>query len=325
MRTPIDAAGTPGATVALLNSGAPFVMADLYTLTLSGGGVVRWTGHSQSLTFNGNTWAAGPVLARGAISHKIGTQVSTLEITLAASLSDLINGTPIIPFIANKGLDGAQLKLERAFMPVWYAPEIDLTIDPAGDNLLTDTTGDVLMVSAAHGAVITGTLIDFAGFVTSVKNVTRSSATITVSSGMVRLNVNMGPDLYQAPCLNVLFSGPCGLVRSSFAVSGAVAGAATQTAFNTNLTAADGYFSQGVILFTSGANSGVQRAVRSHVNASGALTMTFPLPVAPTAGDTFTAWPGCDHTLATCKAKFGADNSIHFRGQPFIPVPETGV
>ena len=294
MRTPIDATGFPGGTVSLLNSGQPFVMADLYTLTLSGGGVTRWTGHSTALTFNGNTWAAGPVLTRGSISHKVGTQASTLEITLAATLSDTINGTAVIPFITGKGLDGAQLKLERAFLPSWFSP-------------------------------ITGTLIDFAGFVTSVKNVTRSTATLTVSSGMIRLNVNMGPDLYQSPCLNVLFSTACGLTKASFAVSGAVSGTPTATAFNTNLTAADGYFSQGVILFTSGANNGVQRAVRTHLNASGALTMTFPLPAAPAAADTFTIWPGCDHTLATCKAKFAGDNSIHFRGQPFIPVPEAGI
>lgn len=295
MRTPIDATGHSGATVALLNSGAPFVMADLYTITLSGGGVIRWTGHSAPLTFNGATWLSGPVFQRGKVSHKVGTQVSTLEITLAANSSDLINGTPLLPFIAGKGFDGAQLKLEKAFLPSWSSP-------------------------------ITGTLIDFSGFITSIKNVSRAAATLTVSSGMVRLNVKMGPDLYQASCLNVLFSVNCGLIKASFAVSGAVAASSpTISTFNTNLTASDGYYSQGVILFTSGANNGVQRAATSYVHASGNMTLAFPLPVAPAVGDTFTAWPGCDHTLATCKAKFGSDNSLNFRGQPFIPTPETGL
>jgi len=294
MRTPIDASGFPGATVALLNSGAPFVMADLYTITLNGGSVYRFTGHQTALTFNGNTWAKGPVVSRGPISHKTGTAVSTLAVTIAANATDLINGTPILPFIANKGFDGASFKLERAFLPNWQSP-------------------------------ITGTLIDFAGYVTSIKNISRASAELTVSSGMIRLNVNMGPDLYQAPCLNVLFSPACTLLKATYAVTGAVTGTPTASAFNTNLTKADGYFSQGVILFTSGANNGIQRAVRSYVNASGAMTMTFPLPAAPAATDTFTAWPGCDHSLATCKAKFLADNSVNFRGQPFIPVPETAI
>ena len=294
MRTPIDATGFPGATAALLNSGAPFVMADLYTITLSGGSVYRWTNHQTALTFNGNTWAKGALFTRGSISHKLGTQVSTMSVTIAATSTDTINGTALLPFIAGKGFDGATLKLERAFLPNWQSP-------------------------------ITGTLIDFAGTISSIKNVSRASAEITVSSGMIRLNINMGPDLYQAPCLNVLFSSNCGLLKATYAVNGAVTGTPTPTAFNTNLSAADGYFSQGVILFTSGANTGIQRAVRTHVNASGALTMTFPLPVAPAATDTFTAWPGCDRTLATCKAKFLSDNSLHFRGQPFIPVPETAV
>ena len=332
MRTPIDATGFPGATVALLNGGAPFCMADLYTITLSGGGVVRWTNNPTDLAFNGNVWSAGPVLTRGKIAHKVGTEVSTVEITLAAAPTDLINGVPILPFIAAKGFDGASFKLERAFLPAWViqtAPEVDLAIDGSGDLLSIDSGGDALIVSTAtlaHAGSITGTLIDFAGYVTSIKTITRASAVITASSGFVRLNVNMGPDLYQSSCLNVLFDGDCGLLKASFAVNSTVAGTGAALAFNTALTAADGYYSQGVIQFTSGANAGVKRAIRTYAHASGAMTMSFPLPNAPAAGDAFTVWPGCDHTLATCKGgKFGVDNSLHFRGQPFIPVPETGV
>ena len=43
MKTPIDAASAgAGATVALLNGDADFVMIDLWKITLNGGAVVRW-------------------------------------------------------------------------------------------------------------------------------------------------------------------------------------------------------------------------------------------------------------------------------------------
>lgn len=50
------------------------------------------------------------------------------------------------------------------------------------------------------------------------------------------------------------------------------------------------------------------------------LTLTFPLPALPAPGDTFTAYQGCDYTLATCRSKFA--NEANFRGFPFVPAPE---
>jgi len=292
MRTPTDATGFPGATVALLNGGTNFVMADLYTITLSGGGVLRYTGHATALSFNGNTFITGPVFKRGSISHKSGTEVATLDLTIAAAPGDTINSVPILQFIAGRGLDGAQFKLERAFLPNWQS-------------------------------AITGTVIDFAGYITSIKNITRSSVDLTVSSGMIKLNVNMGPNLFQASCLNTLFDSNCTLAAATYTASGTVSGTPTSLTFATNRTEADTYFTQGVITFTSGANNGVSRMVSAYAHTSGQVTVSFPFPVAPSSGDTFTIRAGCDRSLNTCKTKFASDNSIHFRGTPFIPVPET--
>ena len=91
--------------------------------------------------------------------------------------------------------------------------------------------------------------------------------------------------------------------------------------FNTNLTQADGYFDQGQITFTSGANNGLSRLIKSFKHTSGAITLATPLPTAPAAADTFTALPGCDLSMATCTSKFS--NLLHFRGTPFVPTPET--
>jgi len=102
---------------------------------------------------------------------------------------------------------------------------------------------------------------------------------------------------------------------------GTVAAGATTTSFNTNLTNPDHFFDKGTITFTSGANAGLSRAVQSYLNASGAMTLAFPLPNAPANGDAFNAVRGCLLTMADCTAQ---GNLLHFRGQPFTPPAVTG-
>lgn len=248
------------------------------------------------------TFLRGPTFQRDAISHKIGVEVSTLQVDIGVAgvtvspdqPADMIGSLPFVQYVLANGLDGAAFKLERAFMTAWGQP-------PAG------------------------LLIDFAGRVTSILGITELLIPLTVSSWTVLFNVNMPPDLFQAACLNTLFDPNCQVAQTGpFVVTGAtVSAGASTSAFNTNLSAADGYFSQGRITFTSGANNGLTRAVKTHVNASGRLTLLLPLPVAPANGDTFTAYAGDDKTLATCTTKFS--NRIHYRGTPFVPPVETAV
>ncbi len=48
-----------------------------------------------------------------------------------------------------------------------------------------------------------------------------------------------------------------------------------------------------------------------------------PLQSAPSAGDTFTVYYGCDHTPGTCQSKF--NNLANFRGFPYVPPPQMAV
>lgn len=294
MKTPIDN-GTPGATLALLNSGADFEMVDLWAIRLNGGATIYWhgAGINTPLTFEGQSFLAGPGIDRGKISTKLGLEVATLDVSISATSSDLINGVPIIPFAQGRGFDGATVVLYRGFLTSWAWPY-----------------------------TIVGAVVAFSGRVTQLKDIGRARFTMTVSAWTVLLNVNMGPDVFQAGCLNMLYDQSCTLTKSSYATSGTVTGGAGTTGCNTSLTAADGYYTQGQIAFTSGANAGLSRAVATYVNASGAMTFAFPLPYAPAAGDAFTAYAGCDLTMATCKSRF--NNLIHFRGQPFTPPAVTG-
>lgn len=275
---------------ALLNGGV-FEMADLWTLTLSGGSVLRWSGADIPLVANGQTYLKGPGIDRGQITEKRGLEVATLDMQISANSSDQINGVPLIQFIRKRGLDGATLRLDRAFLADW-----------------------------ASGVV--GTIWRFGGRVTAIPEISGSTAKVTVSSWTILLDVNMPPNLCQAACLHTLFDGGCGLNRDSFAASGSVSGIATATTFGSSVTGNDGRFAQGRIKFTSGANAGITRSIKSN-DGAGSFVLIQALPTPPAAGDSFTVYPGCDLTKATCAGKF--NNLGRFKGTPFVPVPETAV
>jgi uncharacterized phage protein (TIGR02218 family) len=293
MKTPIDN-GTPGATLALLNGGQDFQMADLWAITLNGGTVIRWhgAGVSAPLNFAGHTYLAGPGLDRGKISTKLGLEVATLDVKVSAGAGDLINGAPLIPFAQGRGFDGATVVLYRAFLPSWAPPY-----------------------------AVTGAVIAFSGRVTQLKSLARSGFTLTVSAWTVLLNVSMGPDVFQAGCLNTHYDADCGLSPTN--VSGTVTNtsAPSTVGFTSNLTNPDHYFDKGTVTFTSGANAGISRAVQGSTHANGAFGFAFGFPEAPAVGDAFNAVRGCLLTMADCTAQ---GNLIRFRGQPFTPPAISG-
>lgn len=270
-----------------------FVCADLWTITLNGGTVIRFTGHDQTITFGGNTFAKGPAIERGRISEKIGLEVSTLEMSITANSDDLINGVPIIGFISQHGLDGANIKLERGYAPDWSSP-------------------------------ITGTVIRFAGKVTSVPSVQGNVAKLTVSSWLVLLNASAPRNLFQAGCMHTLYDAGCGLAASSFQQSGSVSsgGAGQKISFGSGVSNSAGYYAQGRVVFTSGPNAGQSRTIRSY-DGAGNFTLVRPLPAACGVGDAFTVFAGCDLAKATCASKF--NNTANFKGTPYVPVPTTAL
>lgn len=274
----------------LLNSSLQLAYADLYTFTLQSGTTLRYTGADKALTVNSQTFARGPLLKRSRTKLSVGIAVDSLDITVSADASVTVNSVPLMQFLARGGLDGARLKLERAFMADWSTA-------PAG------------------------TLVLFAGRVNDV-SINRYEASITVQSDLELLDASVPRNLYQPGCMNTLYDGACGKSRAALTVSNAVTStpAPTTTVFDSTLAQAAGYFDLGVVTFTSGQNNGISRTVKQH-GAGGLLTLIAPLPFAPATGDTFTVYPGCDKTMGTCNTKFA--NLARFRGQPFIPVPET--
>lgn len=292
MRTPLWETSS-GALVALLNSGAPLHRADLYTLTLPTGTVLRWSGFDAPLAGNGNVWALGPGLKRAGCKWKVGAEVDRLDLTLYtdAARPVSIGGVPLLAYIRAGGLRGARLQLDVAFWGVGATAPV-------------------------------GALLWFSGRVADVTRLDRHQAQLSIHSDLEALTTMVPRAVYQAPCLNTVYDTKCGLVRASFTTA-ATATVATDSQlryFSGNMAQAAGYFDLGTVTFTSGANNGLSRTVRNH-NSGGVLILLSPLPAPVAVGDTFNILPGCDGLQSTCSGKFS--NLVHFRGQPYIPQPET--
>lgn len=272
-----------------LATGGPFLMADLYTVTLASGEVLRWADFDTDLEYNGWSYAsARAVVWRGSTRLVIGVEVDTLDVNVSPRSSLTINGRPLLAAAVSGAFDGARVVLERAFL-----------------------SSDVRVI---------GAVIMFAGRSADV-TLGRTAIALRVNSDLERLSVPMPRNLYQAPCVHVLYSDACGVSRAQQARGGAIQAGSTRSVLRVPLALADGWLDLGYVEFMAGALVGVRRAIRQHV--SGELRLLLPLPADPAVGDVVQVYPGCDKSLATCRAKF--NNAARFRGYPFVPVPETSV
>lgn len=253
--------------------------------------VLRYTDADVPISWEGKTYQP-LTISRGQVKLKRGVQVDSLDVRIFADENNLINGVPLIPFILAKGFDGGKLQLDRAFGP--------------------------------HYGQLIGTLVWFVGRFGPINNTGRTETNLKVNSWLEVLNVNMPRNLYQAPCLHTLYDEGCGVLRSAHKVTGTVVNNVVNglLTFDSNLTNPDGFFDQGVLVMNEGPDAGVKKTVKKGL-ANGLVTLVSPLTVEPEPGWTFSIYPGCDHTKATCSAKF--NNLLRFRGFPYIPVPETSV
>ena len=171
------------ALIALLADGEQFIMADLYTFTLVGGSLLRYSAAPTAVSANGHTFVLGPKFERSRTKVVIGTQVDELEILVYPETTDLIGGVSFLEAVWTGQLDGALLQLERAFMPT-------------------------------YGDTSPGTVVLFAGRISDI-DCSRTSINIKCRSHLELLNIQMPRRLWQASCTHV-FGGPmCGYDRTA--------------------------------------------------------------------------------------------------------------
>lgn len=275
--------------IEFLNENDNFEIADLYSFQLTNGTNIYYTSADFDIVYNGNVYSCENAgIKRGSMQWISGLSVDNLEIEFFPSADDKIGDVILSSAFRNGTFDGAKFQLDMAFYTdSWQGSPYVLEKLFTGNVDIDEVSGNYAKLEA--------------------KSITEI------------LNMQFPPDIYQASCGYTLYNNACGVLKSNFSLNANALSGSSKKTINCFLSKPSGYFDQGVILFTSGQNLNIKRAVKSHLN--GVLTLSTPLLYEPAIGDTFTISPGCNKTMDICKNKF--NNLNNFSGTPFIPNPET--
>lgn len=234
------ASGNDGLEHTLLRA-RELTVADLFSFTLADGTVLNWTSFDCDIVVGSVRYSSiGPRIRRGAIKWKRGVEASPLEITVASGSTDIAAlGLTVAQAITAGYFNGAMAAASRVYNPV-----------PMSDGS-----------SRADRA-----LALFKGWVGKIEH-QRGYARITVNSLLERLNLQWPFVMVQPGCRWTLFDAGCSLEQSAFAHGGAVFAGSTAGRILHSIARPSGYFDQGRIRFTSGANAGIWRSIQAATGA----------------------------------------------------------
>ncbi len=267
-----------------LDSGAT-TLATCWRITRADGQVFGFTDHDFALAFNGTSFAPQTGLSAADISSATDLSVDAQE------TEGVLDAAAITETDLLDGLwDGAVVEIWRVN---W-----------------SDTSQRVLLRKGTIGQVRRGKQ----AFVAEMRSLSYI------------LNQTVGRS-FQYSCDATLGDSRCGIDLGLAAWKGT--GSVTTLVRDRVFTAsglsgfASGFFSAGVLTWTSGTNTGRRAEVVRHVQEVGSDEIT--LLAAPiqgiTVGDAFTITAGCDKQATTCQDKFA--NIANFRGFPDIPGNDT--
>jgi uncharacterized phage protein (TIGR02218 family) len=286
--------------LALLAGNRTLPMADCFTFTLLDGTVIRASSLDVPVVVDGILFPANGIRVDGMrFRQGIGLEVDEQTVTIGATAADTVNGVPFLESLRLGRFDLATVQRDRAFF------------DPASVPSLVPISG----------LIASGSVTLFHGRISSIDRLGRAQAQVKVKSDLVLLNIDMPRNIFEPCCVHATFDSGCGLNKVDYATFGLVANGSTPGAIAWSGSGGahpDGWWDQGTVTFTGGVNVGLTRTVKLSTNAL--LTLIAPLDMLPAAGDSFTVYAGDDHTLATCRTKFG--NGANFRGFPFVPAAE---
>ncbi len=270
----------PPALQAKLDAGAT-TLAWCWRVTRSDGAVYGFTDHDRALTHAGQVFEPDSGVSPGGLRGQTGLAPAR-GAAFGAVSSQRIDEADL-----DNGLwDGARVEIFRVD---WSEPAL-------GFRTFTGELGEITRSDGGFEAELSGRSVRLSRTIGRVY-ASRCDAAL----GGARCSVDLTDPAYRAH----------GVVTASPHARAVVASGLESFS--------NGWFADGSITWTSGANMGASSLVTIHRAASGgALLELSPSPAAAiSAGDEFTVTAGCDKRLDTCASKFA--NAVNFRGCPFMP------
>ncbi len=256
-----------------------------WRLARTDGHVAGYTDHDRPLTVDGTPCAPHTGLAASEARDTLGLAVDTADVEGALSADDIADAD-----IAAGLYDGATVE---TFLVNWRQP------------------ADVACLRKA-----------------TIGKITRSDGRFVAELESVAHALDRPSGRYVSRlCDAELGDARCGFDLANPAFSGAGAVAALEAPSAVLVDGLDGFqagwFTSGVLTWTSGPHAGRAERVEEHRTESDGTRLVLR-PGAPTTaevGAMFTIVAGCDKSFSTCKAKFA--NPLNFRGFPHLPGNDT--
>jgi uncharacterized phage protein (TIGR02218 family) len=252
-----------------------------WRLTRQDGVTLGFTDHDLDLTFDGTVFEAHAGFTASEIRDSVGLSVDNLEVESALSSNRLDEAG-----LANAKFDDAAIEIFRVN---WAA-----------------TDQRVLMRAGSIGEV-------------------RRSGHMFAAEvrGLAHYLAQPNGRLYQYTCDVQVGSPRCGVNLTAAPYTGF--GVVTIAPSRRRLSAsgleafADGWFTRGLLTFTSGANGGRAIEIKRDSLAGTARALELWQETAETIapGTTFKVTAGCDKSPTTCAGKF--NNTENYRGFPHMP------
>lgn len=261
--------------------GGATTLAWCWRLTRRDGTTLGFTDHDRDVTFDGTLFEAAAGFAASEVKEALGLAVANLSVEGALSSGRLSEAD------LSAGLfDDAKVEVFRVN---WQAPEQRVL-------MRSGSLGEVKRSGGAFSAEVRGL----------AHNLQQPKGrlfqyTCDADLGDTRCGVNIAASIYRG-------SGAVALVSSErrFMVSGL---AAYQ----------DGWFTRGLLRFTSGAANGQAIEIKRHAVLTSGVEVELWAPARGplSVGQTFSATAGCDKHFETCCSRFS--NAVNFRGFPAMP------
>jgi uncharacterized phage protein (TIGR02218 family) len=252
-----------------------------WRLTRRDGTKLGFTDHDRDLVFDGTVFEAAAGFTASEIKDSVGLNVDNLEVTAAVTSQRLADKD-----LAAGIYDDAKVEIFRVNWQVVSQRVL----------MRSGSLGEVKRTGFAFAAEVRG----LAHYLQQPK-------------GRV-FQYSCDADLGDARCA-------VNLATAANAGTGTIVTVSSTRRFTASgvTSFASGWFTRGLLTFTSGAAIGQKIEVKSHSLVAGVANFELWAPaVAPLlAGQTFSVTAGCDKTIGTCSTKFA--NAVNFRGFPHMP------